>query len=354
MKIEIPILLGSPLNSGTEIVIGVIDALTLTKHFTIAEYDYEKKGSQKGYQREATKGRINKLACSIQNEEVDIPTSVLLCCSKETFDEKTKILSIKEETEFEVIDGQHRIKALKTLLGVSDERLSKMKIPFVCLIGADQEECSKQFVSVNGNAKSIKTDLNDTLRYENGNFTEKEDWKEEAIDMERKLNSDSEIWKGRILQPNQNKEKGKFYIASTAMRKGLKEFVCFPRIVSYEFEEKFDIIEAYWKGIKDLIPDAFEENTAENFSFLTAAVPLRVFNKLYPNVYDICMERNISIFDDKSYEEILEPVINNVEDGINFWKKGKDGKVGAYSSEAGYKKLTLELARLLPKIGSSN
>ena len=58
----IPVSRGAILRSGTAIVTGVIKAGDLVDQYVIPRYDFRKKT---GYQREASKARVNRLATDL-------------------------------------------------------------------------------------------------------------------------------------------------------------------------------------------------------------------------------------------------------------------------------------------------
>ena len=58
-----------------------------------------------------------------------------------------------------MVDGQHRILALRKLLDENFAEWAQFQIPFVCMLGADEKEEMTQFYIVNSTSESVRTDL---------------------------------------------------------------------------------------------------------------------------------------------------------------------------------------------------
>ena len=167
-KSHIEVIQGPTLHRSIMTVVGVIPAETLVRHHAVPKRDVLR-GT--GYQRTPSPKRVNELAGSITRREVDLPTSVLLSLRGES---ASHVLSRvgpdryeldldpeKASTEHQlfVVDGQHRIKALAKAMNEDQADILNVKIPFVCMVGADESQEMEQFHVVNSNAKSVPTDL---------------------------------------------------------------------------------------------------------------------------------------------------------------------------------------------------
>lgn len=71
----------------------------------------------------------------------------------------SRLGGLASAAKFHVVDGQHRVLALVKLIEEDPERWCHFQIPYVCLLGATEEEEMEQFYIVNSTAKSVKTDL---------------------------------------------------------------------------------------------------------------------------------------------------------------------------------------------------
>ena len=70
----------------------------------------------------------------------------------------TSFLCLNEEKLY-VVDGQHRVAALASLVEDDPETWANFRISFVCMLGGDELEEMEQFYIVNSTAKSVRTDL---------------------------------------------------------------------------------------------------------------------------------------------------------------------------------------------------
>ena len=160
---------GPKLRSGTPTVVGFMPAgLLIPDGYTIPYYDSRTK---RGYQRPAQDSRINQLASDLRKDRTDLPTAVLLNVRNRNAHDAVdrhrldlqRLADTRASSKFYVVDGQHRVLALEKLMDEDAERWAHFSIPFVCLLGADEEEEMRQFYIVNSTAKSVKTDLALTL-----------------------------------------------------------------------------------------------------------------------------------------------------------------------------------------------
>ena len=110
---------------------------------------------------------MNKLAKDLKERAIDIPTAVLLNV-RETHAERLiemaregsiEIDSADDSFSLYVVDGQHRILAIRQICEEDFERWKNFSVPFVLMLGADEHQELRQFYVVNSNAKSVKTDL---------------------------------------------------------------------------------------------------------------------------------------------------------------------------------------------------
>lgn len=168
---SIPVIMGPKLiRAEVPIVTGFIPAGALIPDNFVVPHRDPRTG--RGYQRLPQESRINELATDLRKGRVDIPTSVLLNIrnreARRAFQNGSLSLShfgadgktLGYEPKFYVVDGQHRILALKRLIEeFEEERWSKYEIPFTCMLGATEEEEMDQFYIVNSKAKSVRTDL---------------------------------------------------------------------------------------------------------------------------------------------------------------------------------------------------
>lgn len=352
-------------------VVGVITAELLVKLASVPVLDPDK---QTGYQRMAKPSRVKGLAADLVDKKVDLPTAIL--CNirdpnavkrllKKTENEETFILNLdrdapgNQDLTLYIVDGQHRMRAFEEA-EKNGANLKNFKVPFVCMLGADEDKEIEQFYVVNSNAKPIGTDLTLELLKErahrnpqflNDLIIEGRKWQIDGQGIMRNLADRSEIWKNRIRMANQ--PKGDTTIPAASMVKSFKNlFVHTPVFTGLPDEQKVQLIDAYWRGIKNLLPNTF---AAPKEHSIQKGIGVRVLHDILPTVL-VHVKRD-DLFRPKAYEDVLREVLteslreanvdNEEVDGEAFWKSGREGAIGAYNGEAGIKRLTEKLKVLI-------
>ena len=371
-KHEVRVVRGPTLRGDVMTVVGVIPAEVLIGHHCVPRNDAHK-GT--GYQRNPSPPRVSKLAREIKGKSVDLPTAVLLnmrelnesdLVAKQRDNYYLQLDPQKSDNEHRmyVVDGQHRILALqKSIADGSD--VGNVKIPFVCMIGATEEQEMEQFHVVNSNAKSVPTDLAFALlkkRYEHDpNFAkvlqaQGRKWEVEAQSLTERLEKSSPIWKGRIRLANM--PKGETIVPAASFVRSLKapiEHAILFRQLRNEPEKQAQILDAYWTGIKRIFHLAFEKPSEYN---IQKGIGVDVLHAAFPVVLDLIRTHNMSVFKPESYVKFLEKPLTELVlmngdgeevQGEAVWRTGRKGAAGGYSSAAGKRQLAEILQARLPE-----
>lgn len=376
-RTKIPVVRGSDLRGGVGTVVGVMMADILVKRHNVpvhASHHVKKTG----YQRVASRPRVNRLAANLNKRKVDLPTAVLLSIRDvsdnevlSTDNEGRLILDLGEDGQEQniptlyVVDGQHRIKALeKSITEDGTSRLRNFKIPFVCMLGATEEQEMEQFYVVNSNAKSVSTDLALALLKEmsqNDEFMQDltskgKKWQIQAQTATEMLAKSSSVWANRIRLANM--PKGATTIPSASMVKSLETLFRHTSMFMAvkDAEKQMQIIDAYWKGIRKVLRKAFDEPRSYS---VQKGIGVKALHGIFPLVIEHVRSKGKSIFSDAAYQDILDEPLNNLEGtnsngehvaGLEFWQTGKKGAVATYSSGAGENALIEALKLLIPPI----
>ncbi len=373
---KVSVIRGADLQGGDiPTYVGVMRANTLAKLHKIPRRDATK---GKGYQRSPGNTRINHLASEISAKKVDLPTSVLLSLREpvpENFldvdGEKghmdLSVLDLDKGQYLYVVDGQHRILALEKVLREFEEQgknSPNLKIPFVCMIGADESTEMKQFYVVNKNAKSVPIDLAYSLmrqRAENDPNLMKEligsgrKWEVEADELVTKL-ANGTTWHGLIRLANAPKAETVVPVASFI--KSLRPLLVNPSLFQeLTIEQRIQLLEAYWQGIhKYYQKEGYIDGERGKYG-LFKGVGVSVMNHLLPFFIERARGSGNSLFSSDTYENLVAPMLDKLEgsnsknepvSGMNFWQSGHAGAIGGFSSESGKKLLTERLKSLLP------
>ena len=352
-----------PKNHVTQVV-GVISAGALVDRYEVPQRDHRRKS---GYQRPLVQSRVNKLAADLRSGQVDIPTAVLLNIRTnaagvlEELDDSIGVFRPNGQPLY-VVDGQHRLAALAKLVEEDPARWSDYEVSFVCMIGASELDEMRQFYVVNSTAKSVRTDLALDLLKQQAEadptlmaslISKGEDWKVEGQRITESL-ARTRLWKDRVRFPGD--PKAETTIGSAGMVSSLKQLLATPYFGQISTENKLKILEGYWEGIEQVIPEAFKE---PGEYAIQKSGGVMIMHALLVSVIELLRSRGLSVIDPESYALVLEEPLLNLEGdnaegetarGGDFWLAGVRGAAGSFSSNAGRRVLRSRLSTTLPAI----
>jgi DGQHR domain-containing protein len=372
-KSRIDVIQGPTLRGSIKTVVGVIPVETLVRHHAVPKRDVLR---GIGYQRMPSPARVNDLATSITKRVVDLPTSVLLSLRGSDHDQVLTRVGpdryeftldpekASDEHRLFVVDGQHRVKALEKALNEDYADIRNVKIPFVCLIGADEAQEMEQFHVVNSNAKSVPTDLAlDLLRalsQQDPSFAQQLEergrkWELDAQGLTQHLATASGTWETKIRLANS--PKGQTTVPSASFVKSLKPLLAQPTLFRRipSVEQQGQIIDAYWRAIQRILPKAFEDPA--KFS-IQKGIGVDAMHAVLPNILDQVRTAGNSIFEPESYQDLVSQALlsieapngeGNVVTAEDFWRTGRRGAAGTYSSAAGRRRLAELIEARLPE-----
>jgi DGQHR domain-containing protein len=363
-ELQMQVLKAPALKSGTPVVLGVITMEQLAGNYQIPQRDFKR---QTGYQREASTARVNKLVADLRLGLVDLPTTLLL--NLREFDAGSQLttvggeLTLRPESDFYVVDGQHRVEALHKLMSEDPARWSNYSLAFVCLLGADESEEMRQFYVVNSTAKAVKTDLAlDLLKQQaerdpelmNRLIESSQDWKVRAQSLVEELVRESPVWRNRVRFPGE--ERDETVISNSGLVTAIRPLLGYEYFSRATTENQAKILDAYWKGIRNVLPEAFDNPLEFGIQKQTGAV---VLNQVLITVVELVRSQGRSVLDPESYSNILaEPLGEELQGdsgegdvvrGIDFWRTGSEGAAGSFSSGAGQRVLAAKIKALLPR-----
>lgn len=314
---------GQKLRSGIQTISGFIPASALFPNWYIVPW-YDTR-TKKGYQRQPQDARINSLANDLRKKRTDLPTAVLLNIRskdapkavRDDVLELDRFIVDGEPFKFHVVYGQHRVLALAKLMDEDPERWARFQIPFVCLLGADEDEEMEQFYIVNSTAKSVKTDLalvllrrrsdQDPAIYEA--LQEKgREWQVDGQALLERLAAESQIWRNRVRFPSM--EKGETTIPSASMVTSLKPLLASPYFGGLKPDQQLKVLDAYWQGIREVLRPAFDDS--EHYA-IQKGVGVIVMHLVLPNVLECVRSRGVIPTDVSAYARILEEPLNRLQ-----------------------------------------
>ena len=363
---------GWSLSRGFKTVMGYMPAGSLVPNgYKVPTYQDQKDG----YQRNEAKSRVSALATALKSKDIEIPTSVLLSLRSDkgaAFVKDGKIylrrLYGRHANPFFVVDGQHRIAALKKLIENEETRdeWEEFLIPFVCLVGASEVEEMRQFYLVNRYAKSVPVDLAQELllKQKKGDVLGANELRTKgaeirAAELTILLHEKSEIWQGLIRRANASKGNSiiKFSSMVGALKKleSVKEGAYFERKTT---RKKLVLLDAYWQGIRLILPEAFDYP----YGFaLQKGVGASVMNNFLLKVLEIAESEKADLEDPAVYASIISKSLLKLRatsearktfvEGLDFWRAGAEGAAKNFTAEAGKSQLIILLSENLPQSG---
>lgn len=362
--LRMQVIAGQPLHSGIRTVVGSIQIDDLEQRYTVDTRDFK---SQTGYQRVLSPTRVKKFAQDLDNGLVDIVPAVVM--NVRDFEESwlfeengCLVLDLPDDVMLHGVDGQHRTAATLALLDAMVDRWSTFKLQFVLMLGAGEDEEMTQFHVVNSNAKSVRTDLAlDLLKERAQNDPElmkslidkDEKWKVDAQALVEKLGLDSTMWQGRVRFAGESNVGTT--IPSASMVTSVRPLMKDPFFGQLSTDSQAKVLDAYWEGIADLLPEAF---AAPGDYAIQKGVGALVLNSVFPHVLAVVISRaNASVTSPSSYSDVLGGAVDVLEGesqeggtvgGSDFWRSGKAGAAGSFSSGAGKRVLGSRIINMLP------
>lgn len=343
-------------------VVGVMTAAMLTARYEIATRDYRRKT---GYQRELSTSRVNRLVHDLEKKRVDLPTAVLL--NLRNYEEEVNLVRDGDQIWFSpngeplhVVDGQHRIEALARLVEENPEDWGSFEVAFNCMLGASEVEEMEEFYVVNSTAKSVRTDLALDLLKQRAEADPRimdalletgESWKVEAQGVTEELAKTS-VWQSRIRFPGE--PKAATMIGSNGMVGSFRDLLSNHFFGSIQRSQRLQILDAYWRGVHDVLPDAF---VVPGEYALQKSTGVQIMHRILIPILEYLRSVGKSLIEKESYIPVLQECLLKLEGdtatggiakGIDFWKSGPDGAAGTYSSNAGRRVLTARIRSTLP------
>ena len=364
---KISVVLGDKLSEKYDVAQGYITIGDLVSKKEVDTYDPEDRDSG-GYQRMVSKQRVKALAKRLLDDDLYVPTSILVNIRKFSDSSLKTVKGNHAELDLSkyklhVVDGQHRTGAYEEVLENLDEDEKKVwkekLVSIVFLLGVDQNIEREFFHDVNSNAKSIPAsyiqELITKMVLVNPAYPvlEKDAWKVDADAVMKILNENSGIWKNKIKFPGSKVG----VIPNSGFVNTLKPLLndkWFGNMLSGP-KEQAEVLMAFWDGINLHFKNS-EENPFEDTK--TFSIQKRIGTavlhgmllpvKEYMNEDGLANVNHKGYLDPKTWETYQARFLslqdynghNEVISGVDFWRTGKEGAIGKYSSGAGTKDLT--------------
>jgi len=271
-----------------------------------------------GYQRELSANRLGKGKLGVTgyllNQMGIFPTSVLVNIRKEegkvkferkyAVDENVQVgdLSIPDDVNWYVMDGQHRIEGLKAAMREKNE-FAKYPV-IVTFTNEDIYYEMLIFYMVNARQKSVPTGLAYRILQSTVYDLKAPEWaksimgtgadrrKAIAATIVDHLNTkENSPFKGKICEEGEVWES--YHLVQDATLIRYISIILRERIFSDMYDEDVaDLLASYWTAIKNIYPECFENHSDY---LLLGTIGLSTLTRLFPVIYGYCVaDRDIS------------------------------------------------------------
>ncbi|MFB4302209.1 DGQHR domain-containing protein [Actinomadura sp. NTSP31] len=365
---------------GTQMLQAFADAATVSEHQQI---DIFSPDSREGYQRAPVTTRVRKAARYYDEKQGRMPNPLLINVRKKDMDEQrvaivvdadhagyeralrrggnwigTGRIAFAEDLELWIYDGQHRAGGLNQLLDEQQDVYGDFPVPISLTLGLDQGEEMREFFEVNTNAAPVKTDLawelltkmaEDDPELREMLAAEDRDWVTRAYAVVDELEKLEGPWKGRFQEANRRKTRGDgVTIPKPQFARSLKPVLDMPLFKRAEADKIAAVINAYWTGIRQVMPEPFEEPTDFVLQKGSGAVAL---HRVLPQVIEVVRSTGGGLGQPNLYADVMidlptlegEAVDNDgqraIRSGADFWRVSS--VASGFSGDAGRRRLSL-------------
>ncbi|MGH3902971.1 MAG: DGQHR domain-containing protein [Pseudonocardiaceae bacterium] len=264
-----------------------------------------------------------------------------------------------------IYDGQHRRAGLERLLE-RDAGFDDFPAPVSLTLGLDTQAEMKEFYEVNTNAKNVSTNLAFTLlskmAEEDPDLREAlagadKDWITRGQAVMKELEGLIGPWKGRFQLANTRKRKGDGVIMPMQQFvRSLKPVLDMPLLKRADPLTIANVINAYWLGIAQVLPELFEGNPEE--FVIQKGQGTVALHKVLPQVVEVIRSKGGKLGEPKFYAELMAelPTLSGAAvidgqqitvDGAEYWRVGS--VASGFSGDAGRRRLGLLIQSLLPR-----
>ena len=376
----ITVIKGPVTEFGTPTLQGVFTVKDLKEVYEVDNYDREKgrPGEEAGYQRDPEEARIIALAKSMAKGLV-VSTAIVVNyrdsnAPKLSFDEKG-VSQINLPKKLWAIDAQHRCRAWLELYensaeyGLDKKTVGDYKINFTMYWGASIEEEVLTFYNVKHFGKGIKVENRlelDVYLNKQGLATHRKNETLVEVDEIVETLADHKVWKDKIRFANTKTG----IVPKSALVQSLNLIFKDPNLQFLTQDEKEKLIIAVWEGVGESYSEIINEDTNPKDWALQKAIGVNIVHRLIPTLYADTQRKNLKIGSQKNQQDLLDSKVwkdyftnlkknhSDINDslkkvnGIEFWKSGKAGAAGKYSSGQGRNTL-LETIKIILLEGSN-
>ncbi len=352
---------------GVDLYVGAISAGKLVPRTKV---DVHTPTNPTGYQRPLADRRIAEVVHYLENSDGVFPSSVLLSyrAGNSRFHPArtqeiatTGTLALDDETPLYVIDGQHRIAALKKAIADDPGRYCNYSVPFTLLINPDVFDEARWFYLVNSKAKRVPVELAEQLLAQAAE-EKGEDWlrtseapetstrgdqmvmQARLVHLVNRLGDGCPVWKGHIIRPGE-KAKSKMDVKAHTMltslaRGGALSDRSFQKALDQSPESLAEVLCNYWQAIASKWPTAINDGKVYS---LRGTQGLYSLHAIFPDVLALCREeRDYSVGN-------IEKILDHIRAEDDFWSRTEGHQLTSSTSMGILRRLARHLRDQLPE-----
>ncbi len=354
--------------------------------------------TERGYQRDPSASRIRGAAHYYGDQKGRMPNALLVNIRQADFPSVRVVVTGGDQEDYHaaiesggewlgagyiefprdlsiwIYDGQHREGGIGLVLseGRLDGTFPDFPVPLSISLGLDDVEEMREFYMVNTNAKSVKTDLAwELLRKmaeDDPELAEElemsgQDWVIRGIEVSRALQEFDGPWRDCIQLPNEKRLRSdRLTIPQSQFVRSLKPVLDMPLLSKADPDKVAQIIDAYWQGIAEVLPEPFDPANSPKDWVLQKGQGAIALHRALPRVIEVVRARGGRLADPDAYAEVMKPLAGlkgEVTDeetsepyavsGSDFWLSGPKGVASGYSGDAGRRRLAIMVQALLPR-----
>lgn len=334
------------INQGTQSAVKIIQTKKtvdwMTLHTSVNVFDPL---TFQGYQRSIDDKHCDKIVAYLK-KNFFLPTAVI-CASRAKFDECCDLY---------IVDGQHRVEALKRLKDIDPERYMAIKnyeLSVIVLEEAEEEVEIDTFITINKTSKKVDTSLafvlKNRINYNRASIDISISKREYlAVELAMALNNSNGIWENKILFEGQPKQTPQlislnaFVVSMRSFLYTLQQYGIIPTDWNSNPELSDCIInlqntmDSIWQQIRDKWPDLFCSDL-EKRRIIQGSIGFSSMNRyLIQNLK--AESKHMCITDFLDHTAMW---IQNIRFDSAVWLPG--GRFSKYSSASGYSIIAQEL-----------
>lgn len=294
-----------------------------------------------GYQRELEDKHWKKIVKYIEDDSFFFPTAIICACD----------IDYDENIRLRIVDGQHRIKALREIKETNSEKYEKIKnkeLPIIVLEKISHVKEIETFININKKGKKVDTSLATVL---NHFISDKDDLKRKkakieyiAVEIATELSlEENGIWENQICFEGNAKRHNQLisinaFVRSTQYLLSTLETIGILKIDWGTENELIDckakcifIVKTIWKCVVQKWPELFSNNIGAN-TIIQGPIGYSSVNKFIVFYLKENPINNIDIF----LKELIS-LFSKINIDYKKWLQNESTtSYSNFSSEAGY------------------